>query len=66
MNKTAFASCLGLLFAAVAFDVGFAQEAPKDHGAGALFAKRCASCHTVPDVRFATDRAWMDRILVTA
>ena len=31
-----------------------------------LFASRCASCHTVPDARFATDRAWLTQIADTA
>jgi len=31
-----------------------------------LFAARCRNCHTVPDPRFATDRAWLTQIQDTA
>jgi len=30
--------------------------------AAKLFASRCASCHTVPDPRVATDLAWLDQV----
>jgi len=33
----------------------------RDH-AGALFEKRCAHCHTVPDPAIRTDRAWLDQV----
>lgn len=31
-----------------------------------LFSERCASCHTVPDPKIATDRAWLDQVNRTA
>ncbi len=31
-----------------------------------LFSKRCASCHTVPDASFQTDKAWLGQILETS
>lgn len=34
--------------------------------AAELFASRCASCHTVPDSRFESDRAWLDQVKRTA
>ena len=56
-----------VLLASVA--IGWADEEPKPEGAAAargVFEKRCASCHVVPDLRFATDRAWLERIRSTA
>jgi cytochrome c2 len=29
---------------------------------GKMFAKRCATCHTVPDPAIRTDLAWLDQI----
>ncbi|MHC4954494.1 MAG: hypothetical protein ACYTGZ_11450 [Planctomycetota bacterium] len=29
---------------------------------GAMFRKRCANCHTIPDPQLAPDRAWLDQI----
>jgi mono/diheme cytochrome c family protein len=43
-----------------------AQDAAPDGGPARIFQKRCASCHTVPDVKFETDRAWLGQILRTA
>ena len=34
--------------------------------AAQLFAERCSNCHTVPDPRYATDRAWITQIQDTA
>ena len=34
--------------------------------AGTLFSQRCANCHTVPDPKIATDRAWLDQVNRTA
>jgi len=31
-----------------------------------IFRSQCASCHTVPDTRFATDRAWLEQVKDTA
>lgn len=28
--------------------------------------ERCAGCHQPPDLRFATDRAWLDQVRRTA
>ncbi|MFT4550151.1 MAG: hypothetical protein ACI8XO_004858 [Verrucomicrobiales bacterium] len=33
--------------------------------AGAHFQQTCSSCHVPPDLRFATDRAWLGQILET-
>ena len=30
--------------------------------AGAKFQRNCMGCHTPPDLRFATDRAWLGQI----
>ena len=30
------------------------------------FEQRCANCHVPPDLRFATDRAWLDQVRRTA
>ncbi len=40
-------------------DKKFVQEA------GAHFQKTCVSCHVPPDLRFATDRAWLGQIRET-
>ena len=45
--------------------VGNAQDGG-DVKSARLFENRCASCHTVPDVRFETDKAWLDQVLETA
>jgi len=34
--------------------------------AGLLFQKNCISCHQPPDLKFATDRAWLDQLNRTA
>ncbi len=34
--------------------------------AGAVFQKNCNSCHQPPDLKFATDRAWLDQLNRTA
>jgi len=31
-----------------------------------LFEGRCQSCHTVPDARLPTDRAWIDQVMETS
>jgi mono/diheme cytochrome c family protein len=31
-----------------------------------LFTEACATCHTVPDARFAVDRAWLKQVADTA
>lgn len=33
-----------------------------DNAPGQIFAARCASCHTVPDLDLRTDRAWLDQV----
>lgn len=30
--------------------------------AGAVFEKRCANCHTIPDPAVATDRGWLQQV----
>ncbi len=42
-----------------------AQDKTADPAAK-LFSKRCASCHTVPDASFPTDKAWLGQILETS
>lgn len=34
--------------------------------AGAKFRSSCVDCHTVPDKKFATDKAWLIRLKDTA
>lgn len=41
-----------------------AQDAVKQ--AGATFRKSCVDCHTIPDKKFATDKAWLLRVKDTA
>jgi mono/diheme cytochrome c family protein len=65
-------SSLALLGLAGAGLIGVGAQ---DHGshnpgdpvaAGKLFQQACAGCHTAPDARFATDRAWLDQVNRTA
>jgi len=44
----------------------FSQTDSRVAEAGRMFQQRCASCHQPPDVRFATDRAWLDQVNRTA
>ncbi len=37
-----------------------------DAEAARLFERSCASCHVVPDARFATDKAWLGQLPKTA
>ncbi len=56
----------GLLASALVADAS-AQDSPDAEASPQeTFANRCASCHSPPDARFATDRAWLDRVLLTA
>lgn len=41
-------------------------DAEKIAEAGAMFQKNCISCHQPPDLKFATDRAWLDQLNRTA
>ncbi len=34
--------------------------------AGKLFKQSCLMCHSVPDTRFETDRAWLSQVYDTA
>ena len=34
--------------------------------AGTAFQKTCRHCHSVPDLRFETDRMWLDQVKRTA
>ena len=34
--------------------------------AGTTFRKTCRHCHQAPDLRFGTDRAWLDQLRRTA
>ena len=34
--------------------------------AGTAFQKTCQHCHSVPDLRFETDRMWLDQVKRTA
>tara|TARA_R110002072_G_scaffold28296_9_gene91089 strand:+ start:3491 stop:3703 length:213 start_codon:yes stop_codon:yes gene_type:complete len=56
---------LALLALTALSGMGRAQEGG-DVKSARLFEKSCASCHTVPDVRFETDKAWLGQVLETA
>ena len=43
-----------------------ASRAGGPESSAKLFGERCASCHTVPDPKIATDRAWLDQVNRTA
>ncbi|MBL4845242.1 MAG: hypothetical protein JKY65_06940 [Planctomycetes bacterium] len=45
---------------------GSAQDSKPASESAKLFEGRCATCHTVPDTRFATDKAWLGQVLETA
>ncbi|MGI9241192.1 MAG: hypothetical protein ACR2RV_10350 [Verrucomicrobiales bacterium] len=42
-----------------------AEDKPSVLQAGIDFQKTCMGCHVAPDLRFATDRAWIDQIRET-
>jgi mono/diheme cytochrome c family protein len=49
--------------------VAASTNAPVDdhvEEAGRTFQAQCLSCHTPPDLRLATDRAWLDQVKRTA
>jgi len=54
------ATTAGSLLHADDIDPAFIREA------GAKYQKNCMSCHQPPDLRFATDRAWLGQIRETA
>ena len=65
--KTQLPWLLGGLLATAFVADSFAQGKPDETAPPKeIFAKQCASCHSNPDARFATDRAWLDRVLLTA
>mgnify|MGYP003658738151 CR=1 FL=1 len=68
MNKThlqALAAAAVLLGGGAFLQSGSAQERPAPRPQQ-IFESRCASCHTVPDPSFATDRAWLKQVSDTA
>ena len=42
------------------------QQAHRLEQASKLFAQSCVNCHTAPDTRFETDRAWLKQVYDTA
>ena len=52
------------------FAIGDGQHNPRSAGpagdVGDMFKRQCASCHFAPDLRFRSDRAWLDQIKRTA
>ncbi len=53
-----------LLVAVAMFDVSVSEAAPPE--VAQMFAARCATCHTVPDVAIRTDLAWLDQVKRTS
>lgn len=53
-----------LLIAVESVTPSSADTTPED--AGKAFRANCTSCHQPPDLRFETDRAWLDQIHRTA
>lgn len=47
-------------------DDGQQPSVDKVAEAGAVFQKNCISCHQPPDLKFASDRAWLDQLNRTA
>ncbi len=45
---------------------GGAPTAREVSAAGTTFRKTCQHCHSVPDLRFETDRTWLDQVKRTA
>lgn len=62
-----FVPIVGLGLAAVGIAVPSGHFEPQHGGpdVDAMFKKNCASCHVRPDVRFKTDKAWINRIAGT-
>lgn len=59
---------LSLAIALAPWQGADAQDAPEKPApdVAAMFKRRCAGCHTVPDVGLRTDRAWLDQVKRTA
>ncbi len=70
MTRRSEIGALLLLLAALGTGVAaHAQErdsAPDAAHSAAMFTKQCASCHTAPDSKLATDRAWLKQVADTA
>ena len=58
------AASLGVVAASLALGARPQHDSVAD--AGQVFVRRCSSCHQAPDLRFATDRAWLDQVNRTA
>ena len=63
----ALAPVLAALFLAGHLDAaqGHTRDEPHAPGPAAIgprYRAQCATCHTAPDARFETDRAWLGRI----
>ncbi len=51
--------------AALALDAP-TQAEKSESDIATMFRSRCANCHAVPDIKLATDRAWLDQVNRTA
>ena len=43
-----------------------AKMAQEEGRAGVLFRENCLACHQAPDLKFPTDRAWLNQVKDTA
>ena len=55
-----------LLSIAAAQETDRAPRAKAAPSAGELYQSNCATCHPVPDLDFAVDRAWLGQVADTA
>jgi len=60
------ATALAALTSAGLQEAGAQDAAKATAHAGKLFRESCVNCHTVPDTRFETDRAWLSQVYDTA
>ncbi|MBI4616945.1 MAG: hypothetical protein HY720_25255 [Planctomycetes bacterium] len=54
------------LVLAVASGAALGQATDEEQAAAKLYGESCSNCHRAPDLRFDTDRAWLDQIERTA
>jgi hypothetical protein len=59
-------AALAGLVAVAAWSQPAASQSDPVAEAGALFERRCASCHAIPDPTLRTDLAWIERVRDTA
>jgi len=66
MNSVAWLSAAVLSVGLVPMVHSAEPSAREIAAAGTIFRQTCLHCHQAPDLRFGTDRAWLDQLSRTA